>query len=95
MPGRRKAATAVAVIVDAHATLDLNSPPLCDTGCLLETYDLADDVILNILDPIGNLLVQSAGTIIVSPTVIPEPASALLLGGGLLALGARRKLRSR
>ena len=79
----------VAVIMDSGTTIDFNLPPLCDTGCLLETYEVADDVILNILDPIGNLLVQSAGTIILSPTVIPEPATALLLGCGMLGLGLR------
>ena len=75
-----------AVIIEADTVVGQNNPLLCEFGCLLDSFDLDQDVVLNILDPIGNLSVQTPGSILVTPRPIPEPSTAPLVGAGLAVL---------
>jgi hypothetical protein len=86
---------ALSVIIDAGVSIDFNAPLLCSGGCPSDAFDLAGDVVLNVLDPVGNLLVQTGGSIVVSVLPVPEPVSGLLVAGGLVLLGATRVRRPR
>ncbi len=54
-------------------------------------YDLATDLVINVLDPFVDLTISAGGDMVIGTTPIPEPSTALLLTLGLLALGARRQ----
>ncbi len=84
---------ASAVILVDGTTIDLHAPLLCDGGCSLDSYDLSVDVLLRVLEPVGNLEVRAGGSIVVSPNPIPEPSTALLLASGLAALAVGRRRR--
>ncbi len=82
---------ASAVILVDGTTIDINDPLLCDGGCSLDSYELSIDVLLRVLEPVGNLEVQVGGSIVVSPNPIPEPSTVLLLASGLAALAVGRR----
>ena len=80
------------LIIETGVALEQNDPLICDSGCVLESYDLAGDVVLNIFDPLGTVLIDSGSSILISTLPIPEPGTALLLGAGLALLARLRKL---
>jgi len=82
---------ALTLILADGGVLDLNDPPICAAGCVLESYDLTGDVVLNVLDPLGTVSLASPNaTILLTPVAIPEPGTALLLGTGLALLAGVR-----
>ena len=73
-------------------SITANTLELCDdlAICPLGEFDLTSDVLLTILDPIGNLHLEAGGSVVLSATTLPEPATLALIGLGVLSLGAWR-----
>ena len=88
---------ALEIIFAPGTTVDVDSLLLCTSNCPLDSHDLSVDVLLRVLEPVGNLEVRASGSIVVSQNPIPEPSTALLLASGLagLAVGRRRPNRLR
>jgi len=82
----------------APVTITANNLIL-DFGSAGSTFDLLTDVIIKVLQPIGDLTLVAGGSIVIAVQEIPElfgvpePATGLLLGLGLLLTGAAWRLR--
>jgi hypothetical protein len=63
--------------------------PACDTGPF--TFDR--DLLVMVLEPIGELSIRAGGSVVVAPQAIPEPDTSLLVGMGLGALVVARRWR--
>jgi hypothetical protein len=77
------AAVAIQLIGD---TIDLCTLDICSPG----PFDLDQDVVVRVFDPIGDFTLTAGGSVVLSTLPIPEPATALLVSLGLLALATRR-----
>ena len=77
----------VSVVVQDTFSLCI-SPVPCGAS---QPYDLATDLVINVLDPFVDLTISAGGDMVIGTTPIPEPSTTLLLTLGLLALGARRQ----
>jgi len=84
---------ALEIIFAPGTTVDVNNLLLCTINCPLDSHDLSVDVLLRVLEPVGNLEVRASGSIVVSLDPIPEPSTALLLATGVVTLAGGRRRR--
>ena len=52
-------------------------------------YDLATDLVINILDPFIDLTISGGGSMVIGTTPVPEPSSGLLLLAGVAGIARR------
>ncbi len=79
------------IIIDAP--IDANTVSLCADPliCATGAFDLQNDVLVTVLDPVGSFRIEAGGSIVLSTTPIPEPSTSVLVVLGLLSLGAWRR----
>ena len=83
----------VEIIILQMITADVASfcaqSPACDTG----PFAFDRDLLVMVLEPIGELNIRVGGSVVVGPQTIPEPDTTLLVGMSLGALGLARRWR--
>jgi hypothetical protein len=93
--------TIVANTLDLSAAVDIfvaqsitaGTLSLCAPSCASGPFTFDQDLVVALSGPIGELTVLAGGSIVVASEVVPEPASALLVGPGLVGIAARRVRR--
>ena len=81
--------SAMSIFVD-EVSVQTDLALFCTDACATVPFELKDDVLLTLLDPVGDLVIRAGGSVVLSAMPIPEPSTAVCVALGLAGFGVWR-----